>query len=102
MTIKFTPHKYALIKNHVLDQGYKDDMEVKHAISLLESKGVIDWGMTSETEFFVMRLKDKYADDALYRYSLAAAQDGEGDYARAVEEMANRAGAANPHCKKPD
>ncbi len=76
---------------------------VKAAVKVLEHFGIIEWGEAgSEHEFFVVKLKDKYADDALHRYAISANADGELDYARAVDELADRAGPNHPFCKKPD
>lgn len=100
--------KYALLKLRKLDDytehGPFGDLAapVADAIKVLETAGILDWGNTVGSEFFVIRLKDKYADDALFRYSLSAKYDGEIDYAREIEEMANRAGTNHPNCKKPD
>lgn len=99
--------KYAILKLRKLREAERVHSpqgltEIEHAIKVLETAGILDWGDTEESEFFLIRLKDKYADDALYRYSLAAKMDGEGDYAREIEEMAARAGINHPLCKKPD
>ena len=91
--------KYALLKLRNLRDG---DTAVDAALRTLDEAGILDWGNTRESEFFVIRLKDQYADDALFRYALSARMDGEGDYAREVEEMAMRAGVNHPNCKKPD
>jgi hypothetical protein len=72
------------------------------AIRLLEREGVIDWGNHgSESEFFVMRLKDRYAGAGLDGYANAASLD-DLEYAEEVREMANRAGPYHPACKNPD
>jgi hypothetical protein len=101
--------KYALLKLRCLaelaarsDQMPTTVAEVNAAIDLLARVGILDWGNTVDTEFFLIRLKDKYADDALFRYALSAHHDGEADYALEIEEMAERAGANHPNCKKPD
>lgn len=91
--------KYALLKLRNLRDG---DTTVDAALRTLEEAGILDWGNTVDTEFMLIRLKDKYADDALYRYALSARMDGEDDYAREIEEMAGRAGPNHPNCKKPD
>lgn len=98
--------KYGLIKNRrlaelrVVNFGQLED-ELSHAIHVLEKHGVIDWGTTPETEFFVMRLKDKYAGGALQVYANAALED-DPEYARDVFELAWRAGAGSSFVKRPD
>ena len=91
--------KYALLKLRNLRRG---DPAVDAALRTLDEAGILDWGNTVDSEFFVIRLKDKYADDALFRYALSARHDGEDDYGREIEEMAERAGPNHPNCKKPD
>lgn len=76
-------------------------MKVREAVKLLVEEGVIDWGKTAETEFFVIKLKDQYAGHALTAYALAARRD-DPEYARDVANLAQRAGPRNPHCKRPD
>ena len=72
------------------------------ALRVLEDAGVIDWGITgTDKEFFLIRLKDKYAEAGLRNYARAAAADDE-EYANEVFEMANRAGPNSPFCKRPD
>jgi len=95
--------KYALIKlDRVRELRRSDPETVFAALSALEALGVIDYGVKAEDEFFVLRLRDAWSDDALYRYSLSARYAGESDYARQVEELADRAGINHPNCKKPD
>lgn len=78
------------------------DNELAGPIRALEKAGVLDWGCEgSESEFFVIRLKDKYAADALAAYALAA-QGDDPEYAREIAALAARASANNPHCKQPD
>lgn len=76
-------------------------MKVREAIKLLTEEGVIDWGRTPQTEFFLIRLKDCYAEHALTAYALAARKD-DSEYARDVANLAQRSGRRNPHCKRPD
>lgn len=113
--------KYGLVNNRAL-QEYLDilpgdiatrgtqpnsvEMEalkVANAVSFLEAMGVIDWGETgSEAEFFVIKLRDKYAGGALHTYASYAVEDGEIEYGQDIMELAKRSGEFNPHCKKPD
>ncbi len=99
--------KYALVKLRVLRDirdHHNGEMphEISEALSLLESAGAVDIGnVGSESEFMVIKLKDKYARVALVAYSEAALLD-DPEYATEIAEMAERSGPASPWCKKPD
>lgn len=63
---------------------------------------MIEAGMQGESdEFFVIKLKDKYAMDALRAYADAARVD-DPEYADEIQELAERSGPNNFWCKKPD
>lgn len=99
--------KYALLKLRKLEEmrsGTFGELppSVTAAIKLLEREGILDWGDAPETEFFVIRLKDKYARGPLCEYATAAEMDGEWEYGKEVRELASRAGPAHPNCKRPD
>lgn len=104
--------KYALLKLRELDAlpGYLGKMPpgdippgAYNAIKKLENVGVLDWGKAgTESEFFVIRLKDKYAASALFAYAEAADDDGQREWGAEVRDMARRAGTAHPNCKRPD
>jgi hypothetical protein len=55
----------------------------------------------TENEFFVLKLKDKYAQAALNAY-VEAVGDDDPEYAAEVKELADRAGEDSPWCKEPD
>jgi hypothetical protein len=97
--------KYALIllrKLAAYEPGTFATNEVRDAIALLDKEGLIDWGTAgSESEFFVMRLKDRNAHAGLDGYANCAAID-DLEWAREVREMARRAGPYHPACKIPD
>lgn len=100
--------KYALLKLRKFDefteQGAfgKVAKPIADAINVLEKAGILDWGIEgSESEFFVMRLKDKYAGRALYQYAINAYPDNY-EYAAEVMALSKRAGTNSPFCKKPD
>jgi hypothetical protein len=83
-----------------LDRNVNDDGKGKY--SLINNRtGETQHGDTPEDEFFVIKLKDKYAQAALVSYANAAAQD-DTEYANEVMEMATRSGPAHPLCKMPD
>lgn len=76
--------------------------EVANALQTLDDIGAIDWGKVGEKdEFFVMKLRDKYAGHALRQYAHAVSCD-DPEYAHAVLELANRAGENSLFCKTPD
>ncbi len=100
--------KYALIKNRVLATFVEPGPfggglvgPVADAIAVLEKAGVLDWGDKPETEFFVIRLKDRYANPALAAYAMGAYPE-DPQYGQEVAEMAKRSGLYHPNCKKPD
>lgn len=102
--------KYALLKIRVLNDmransAFEDDMppEISAAIKVLAKAGVIDWGARgTESEFFVIKLKDENAGRALFEYASSAEGNGDKEYADEVRDMAFRAGPRSPFCKKPD
>lgn len=103
--------KYALLKLRRLseieawdggDGEVADRQSVIDAIALLERAGILDWGFAgTEAEFMLIRLKDKYAADALKAYAAAAHED-DPEYAAGIHDMAERAGRNSPWCKNPD
>lgn len=99
--------KYALLKLRRLrelqgaltDEGKKQIVE---AFDLLEATGILDWGnVGSESEFFVIKLRDKNASHGLHGYAAAALRD-DLEYANEVTALALRSGANHPNCKQPD
>lgn len=91
--------KYALVKVRSIRDG---DTAVDAALRILDDAGILDWGTTPETEFFVIRLKDEYAPNALFAYGIAATVHGDPEYGQEIEEMSRRSGVNHPNCKKPD
>lgn len=73
----------------------------KYAVINLQTNQV-EWGRPGDpNEFFVIKLKDRYAQAALLAYA-DAAQAHDPQYAQAVRELASRAGPNHPLCKIPD
>jgi len=60
----------------------------------------VDFGDTEDSDFFVIRLKDKYAVKALLAYAAAAALD-DPEYANEIRELVLLA-VNHPNRKKPD
>lgn len=88
--------KYALIKlRSAVIQELVEDCSRVHI-----SKSDIDYGDTDDSDFFVIRLKDKYAAPALAAYAMAAVDD-DPEYGSEVLELARRA-AEHPNRRRPD
>ncbi len=83
-----------------LDRNINPDGRGKYALIKLREL-YIDHGDTPDTEFFVIRLKDKYAEAALRAYADAAIIDGESEWGLEVGALAAKA-AAHPNKRKPD
>lgn len=88
--------KYALIKLRVAPLPFKatDD-------GVIVPFNAVDTGGTPDTDFFVIRLKDKYAAPALHAYATAVLCDaiaGQGDveYGIEIRKMAFAAQHHNP------
>lgn len=60
----------------------------------------IDCGNTDDTDFFVIRLKDKFAYAALFAYAKEAEKD-DPEYAQDIFELATKA-KMHPNKKMPD
>lgn len=93
--------KYALIKlrNCALDAGILSQAKSENLMVTVAPQD-IDLGDTEDSDFFVIRLKDKYAYEALKAYAYAAAAD-ESEYANEVLELAEKA-FRHPSKRKPD
>lgn len=63
-------------------------------------KSAIDFGDSEATDFFVIRLRDKYASAALHAYASKAREDGEFEYAHEITVLANMA-ENHPDKRKP-
>jgi hypothetical protein len=98
-------NKYGLIKNRELEKTRDSTghfpSKIADALLVLIDAGILDWGATPDTEFFVVRLKDKHAGKGLYAYANSAMAD-DLEYGRDVMALAARSGPKHPFCKKPD
>lgn len=97
--------KYALLlirKLNALAQEYGQGLpdDVNRAIQTLKRNGLLDYGNSDDTDFFVIRLKDKHAYPALKAYSLSAAGD-ESEWAREILDLAEKA-LRHPHKQSPN
>lgn len=99
--------KYALLKLRELDAFRSGTFrtlppDLDAAIKLLEERGIIDWGRAgTESEFFVIRLKDRYAQSALDGYANECRND-DPEWCAEITDLARRAGPASRWCKYPD
>jgi hypothetical protein len=76
---------------------------IMDAIKTLDDAGIIDWGIEgSDSEFMVMRLKDRHSEAGLAAYGADAWRHGDREFAREIWLMADRAGPHHPGCKLPD
>ncbi len=91
--------KYAVLKLRRQTKGFSPDLQV--AAQKLRDAGLLDFGDDPEKEFFVIRLRDIYAEPALAAYAQAAKADGETEYAKDISALAQRA-REHPHKHKPD
>lgn len=100
--------KYALIKLRMLsdfadpaDPFQKIAPNISDALNTLVAAGLIDFGDRPDNEFFVIRLKDKYAKPALEAYASGARHD-DPEWAGDIMDLASRAGLNHPNHRKPD
>lgn len=98
--------KYGLIKTRRLAEIEAEAHPhyvgaIDSAMKVLEGAGIIDWGDTPDTEFFVMRLKDKFTSNALFAYAIGADACGESEYAKEVLALSKKS-ANHPNRKIPD
>lgn len=92
--------KYALINLRKIAGNPQTPQEL--AAEILANPQCVEFGLVgSQDEFWVIKLKDKYAYASLHAYASAAAQD-DPEYADQVSDLANRAGKNSPFCKTPD
>jgi len=81
------------------------DGKCKYSLIEHEKDDHVESGLPkTENEFFVIKLKDKYAKAALEEYDRAVSLDPGGDkeYDEDVLDLADRAGTDSPWCKRPD
>lgn len=91
--------KYALLKLRELAMEEKWVPEIYEAVDMLVDNEIVDFGNTQDTEFFVIRLKDKHAAAALEAYAISA-QSEDPEFSQEVMELAKMA-RAHPNKKSP-
>lgn len=94
--------KYALVNLRKLPGG-QPRTAADLAALILAHPDCVEFGAAGgDGEFFVVKLKDRYAEPALFAYAGAARANDDGEFAADVEEMARRSGARHPLCRRPD
>jgi hypothetical protein len=83
--------KYALIKMREVEARIHA-RPIADALELLHSNRILDYGDTEQTDFFVIRLKDKFASKALRAYA-EAASDYHPEYSNEVHKLADQSEA---------
>lgn len=90
--------KYALIKLRPIPTEVVTPQEVAYLVQ--QDPSMVDLGLKgSETEFFVIRLRDQFAEAALLAYA-DAAESFDPEYATEIRELAKRA-SEHPNKKFP-
>jgi hypothetical protein len=85
--------KYAIIK--LREHNISEAIKSPGIQGVMVAASAIDLGDTPETEFFVIRLKDKYAANALHAYSASCRTD-DPEFSREVQNLALRAAKFQP------
>jgi len=92
--------KYAVINLRKLPGDPRTAAELVAAI--LANPECVEFGAVGQPdEFWLLKLKDKYAKPALEAYAAAVGYE-DPEYADAVWELSRRAGKSSPFCKNPD
>lgn len=99
--------KYALLKLRKLADYEPSEPfgtnDILAAVATLDEVGLIEWGaINTEGEFFVIKLRDAFAEPALVMYANTAMLAGEKEYAREIKALADRSSSRSPFCKRPD
>ena len=102
--------KYALVRLRDIEP----DSEAYRLLKRLDELGHLDWGVVGQPdEFFVVKLRDRFAPGAIRGYADAVmkASHKETDerksldmvqWAIQVQSLGQRAGDLSPYCKTPD
>lgn len=93
--------KYAVINLRKIPTNPQTPEEL--AAAILANPECVEFGRVGDPdEFFLIKLKDQYAQGTLMQYAHEASSDEEFEYSKQVHDLALRSGVNNPHCKKPD
>jgi hypothetical protein len=102
--------KYALINLRKLNEQcespetfHRWTPAIEQALETLEKEGVLEWGKPGAVdEFFVIKLRDLNAPDALLAYAQAAKTNGDPEFSGRVWDLACRSGRMSPFAQLPD
>lgn len=95
--------KYALVNLRKIPSDPRTPQEL--AMAILDNPECVEFGTVgSPDEFWVIKIKDRYAGGALRGYAESIELDTEGDaeYYSEVYALAKRSGLDHPLCKRPD
>jgi hypothetical protein len=87
--------KYALIKLRGLSEIGYQRLAANPTDTVPVPNNLVDFGTTPDTEFFVIRLKDKNAANALMAYAVSCKQD-DPEFSNEVHALALRAAKYQP------
>lgn len=94
--------KYAIVNMRALREAMTPGGRIEEAFQRLRDAGIIDLGMVgTESEFFLIKLKDRHSPPALYAYA-DSIRPTDPEFAAEVTQMCFRAGERSPWCKEPD
>lgn len=94
--------KYAIVNMRAYLNAPDPHGELQEAFAKLQDAGIIDLGAQgTESEFFLIKLKDRNAYPALVSYATSASST-DPEWAQEVADMALRSGINNRWCKEPD
>lgn len=92
--------KYALINMRKIEGDPRTPQEL--AAAILANPECVEFGaIGTPDEFWLLKLKDEYADASLFAYA-GKALPNDPEFAAEVAAMANRSGPNSPFCKRPD
>lgn len=90
--------KYAIVR---LRKIAPDDYPTHQRLDVLAAGGFVEFAKPgTDDEFFVIKLKDRFAAAALRAYADAARAD-DPEYANEIDDLARRS-AHHPNSKRPD
>lgn len=90
--------KYALINLRRTDKSLE---EIRELVNVALESPCVQFGDNDETEFFVIKLKDKYAAAALREYAHQAMCDENTEYATEIYKLADKS-EEHRNKKRPD
>lgn len=98
--------KYVVINMRKLrdfrDANQQMRPDIIEALRVLSNAGAVEWGnVGSQSEFFLVKLKDRHSLPAIQAYA-DSIRMSDPEFADEVYEMTMRAGPHSKFCKEPD